>query len=153
MRFIISIFAFIGILVLSGCQSKLTGDTYSRNEARESAVVNFGVIESLRPVVIEGTKTPVGTLAGAAVGGVAGSSIGGGTGSTLAAIGGALAGGLAGSSIEENMTKVQGIEITVKEDRGITRAYVQEVDPNTQFRVGDRVRISTIRGTSRVALD
>jgi len=31
------------------------------------------------------------------------------------------------------------------------RAYVQEVEPNQVFRVGQRVRIMTVNGTSRIA--
>ncbi|RML87544.1 putative Lipoprotein SlyB, partial [Pseudomonas syringae pv. maculicola] len=45
-----------------------------------------GTIESLRPVKIEGTKTPIGGVAGAVVGGVGGSAIGGGRGSVVAAV-------------------------------------------------------------------
>ena len=73
-------------LALSGCASSLTGDTYSRDEARAVQTVRYGTIESLRPVQIEGTKTPIGTGAGAVVGGVAGSGIGGGRGSAVAAV-------------------------------------------------------------------
>ena len=55
--------------------------------------VEYGTIEQLRPVRIEGTKTPIGAGAGAAVGGIAGSSIHGGkTGQVMAVIG-AVAGG------------------------------------------------------------
>jgi len=52
-------------LALGGCASSLTGDTYSRDEARAVQTVRYGTIESLRPVKIEGTKTPIGTGAGA----------------------------------------------------------------------------------------
>src|SRR5690554_7193417 len=67
-------------LVLGGCASGLTGDTYSRDEARAPQTVRMGTVESVRLVQIEGTKTNIGTGAGAVVGGVAGSSIGGGRG-------------------------------------------------------------------------
>ena len=50
---------------LAGCASNLSGDSYSRSEARRAQQVEYGEIISLRPVQIEGTKTPVG--AGAAV--------------------------------------------------------------------------------------
>ncbi|MNO78586.1 Outer membrane lipoprotein pcp precursor [compost metagenome] len=100
---------------------------------------------------IEGTKTPIGSVAGAAVGGIGGSSIGQGKGSYVAAIIGAVAGGLIGSATEEGFTRTQGVEITVREDDGSTRAYVQEVDEGAVFRVGERVRILTVNGTSRVA--
>ena len=137
-------------LVLGGCASNLTGDTYSRAEARTVQTVRLGTIEALRPVKIEGTKTPIGTGTGAVVGGVAGSGVGGGRGSTVAAVIGAVAGGLLGAMTEEGLTRTQGVEITVREDDGSLRAYVQQVEENQIFRVGERVRIMTVNGTSRV---
>ena len=138
------------LLVLGGCQSRLTGDTYSRDEARAVQTVRMGTIESLRPVQIEGTKTPIGAGAGAVVGGIGGSTLGGGRGSTVLSVVGAVAGGLLGAAAEEGLTRTQGVEITVREDDGTLRAYVQEVEPNQVFRVGERVRIMTVNGTSRV---
>jgi outer membrane lipoprotein SlyB len=137
-------------LTLGGCTSNLTGDSYSRGEARSVQTVRLGTVESLRPVKIEGTKTPIGAGAGAVVGGVGGSAIGGGRGSVVAAVIGAVAGGLLGSATEEGLTRTQGVEITVREDDGSMRAYVQEVQENEIFRVGERVRIMTVNGTSRV---
>jgi len=139
------------LLALGGCQSSLTGDTYSRNEARAVQTVRMGTIESLRPVKIEGTKTPIGAGAGAVIGGVGGSGLGGGRGSAVMAVVGAVAGGLLGAAAEEGLTRTQGVEITVREDDGTMRAYVQEVEPNQVFRVGERVRIMTVNGTSRVS--
>ncbi|UVJ43006.1 glycine zipper 2TM domain-containing protein [Pseudomonas sp. LS1212] len=138
-------------LLLGGCASNLSGDSYSRDEARRVQTVRMGTIESLRPVKIEGTKTPIGSGAGAIVGGVAGSSVGDGRGSIVAAVIGAVAGGLIGSASEEGLTRTQGVEITVREDDGSMRAYVQQVQENEIFRVGERVRIMTVDGTSRVA--
>jgi outer membrane lipoprotein SlyB len=137
--------------LLTGCMSNLSGDSYSRDEARRVQTVRMGTIESLRPVKIEGSKTPIGAGAGAVVGGVAGSAIGGGRGSVITAVIGAVAGGLLGSATEEGMTRTQGVEITVREDDGSMRAYVQAVQENEIFRVGERVRIMTVDGTSRVA--
>ncbi len=137
-------------MLLSGCASSLTGDSYSRDDARKVQTIRMGTIESLRPVRIEGTKTPIGTGAGAVVGGIAGSTIGGGRGSAVAAVIGAVAGGLAGSAAEEGITRTQGVEITVREDDGAMRAYVQAVEPNQVFRVGQRVRIASVNGQSRV---
>ena len=138
-------------LALGGCASSLSGDTYSRDEARSVQTVRMGTIESLRPVRIEGTKTPIGAGAGAVVGGVAGSGVGSGRGSTVAAVIGAVAGGLLGAAAEEGLTRTQGVEITVREDDGTMRAYVQEVEENQIFRVGERVRILSVNGTSRVS--
>lgn len=137
-------------LTLGGCTSSLTGDSYSRDEARQVQTVRLGTIESLRPVKIEGSKTPIGAGAGAIVGGLGGSAIGGGRGSIVTAVIGAVAGGLLGSMTEEGLTRTQGVEITVREDDGSMRAYVQQVQENEIFRIGDRVRVMTVNGTSRV---
>ncbi|MDB6061197.1 MAG: rane protein [Verrucomicrobiaceae bacterium] len=138
-------------LTLGGCASSLKGDVYSREDARTPQIVRTGVIEALRPVQLEGTKTPIGAGAGAVVGGVAGSAVGGGKGSIVAAVIGAVAGGLLGAATEEGFTRTQAVEITVKEDGGPTRAYVQAVSEGEIFRIGDRVRVNILNGNSRVA--
>lgn len=144
--------AFVALsLTLGGCVSNLSGDSYSRDEVRKVQTVRLGTIEMLRPVKIEGTKTPIGAGAGAVVGGIGGSTVGGGRGAAVAAVIGAVAGGLLGAMTEEGLTRAQGVEITVREDDGTLRAYVQEVQENEVFRVGERVRIMTVDGTSRVA--
>lgn len=138
------------LLTLGGCASSLTGDTYSRDDARAPQIVRMGTVESVRLVKIEGTKTVLGPAAGAAIGGVAGNSVGGGSGRAIATIVGALAGGMAGAATEEGVTRTQGVEVTVTEDGGQTRAYVQEVQEGVDFVVGDRVRVMTVNGQSRV---
>jgi outer membrane lipoprotein SlyB len=142
--------SLVALALLGGCASSLTGDTYSRGEARAVQTVRMGTIEALRPVQIEGTKTPIGAGAGAVIGGIGGSTVGGGRGSAVMAVIGAVAGGRLGAAAEEGLTRTQGVEITVREDDGSMRAYVQEVEPNQIFRVGERVRIMTVNGTSRV---
>jgi len=136
---------------LAGCASSLSGDTYSRSEARSVQQVEYGVIEQLRPVNIEGTKTPVGTGAGALIGGLAGSSIGHDTTSNVMAVIGAVAGGLAGAAIEEGVTRTSGVEITVRLDNGRTIAIVQALSPNERFAVGERVRLIRSGQNARVA--
>ena len=126
---------------LAGCASNLSGESYSRSEARSVQQVEYGIIEQLRPVKIEGTKTPIGAGAGALVGGIAGSGVGSGRGSNVMAVIGALAGGMAGAAIEEGVTRTQGVEITIKMNKGGTIAIVQALAPNQRFAVGDRVRV------------
>ena len=139
----------ISLAVLAGCATSKSGDVYTRDQARREQNIRMGVVESVREVLMEGTKSPVGAVAGAAVGGVAGSTLGGGKGSTIAAVIGAVAGGLAGSAIEEGVTRKQAMEITIKMDNGQLIAIVQEGDP-LEFRPGDRVRIISSGGESRV---
>lgn len=135
--------------LLAGCASTQTGDVYTRQEAREEMIVEFGLVEDVRQVQIEGTASGVGTVSGAVVGGIAGSTVGGGRGSAIASVLGAVVGGAIGSSIEEDATKRVGVEITVRLESGGLRAYVQEATEE-QFLVGERVRIVRNRGTVRV---
>ncbi len=137
-------------IVLAGCMSNLGGDVYSREDARQVQYVQVGTIMSLRPVKIEGTKTPVGSIAGAAIGGLAGSGMGGGKGTYVAAIIGAVGGGLLGAYGEELLTRSNGVEIVYRLDNGETRAIVQQVQENEIFRVNDRIRIMTVNGQNRV---
>lgn len=140
--------AIVATLALSGCASGLGSADYERSQARTVQEVQTGVVVGVRTVKIEGTKTPVGTLAGAAVGGVAGSEVGGGKGQVVGAVLGAVLGGVAGSAVEEKVTSQTGLEITVRLDSGRAIAITQGADQ--QFRVGDRVRVLSGGGTTRV---
>jgi len=141
------IVALLSILTVA-CASSNSGSVYKRDDARKVQTVRTGVVESVRTVKLEGTKSPVGTIAGGAVGGIAGSSVGGGRGSAIAAVIGAVVGGLAGSAAEEGITRKDGLEITVKLDGGSMIAIVQEADE--AFSPGDKVRIVENSETSRV---
>ena len=136
------------VSVLAGCATSNSGGVYSRDEAKRVQTVKTGTVESVRSVKLEGTKSPVGTIAGGAVGGIAGSTIGHGNGSTIGAVIGAVAGGLAGSALEEVATRKDALEITIKLDGGGLVAIVQEADE--QFKAGDRVRIVENGSASRV---
>jgi len=138
-------------LTIVGCASEQTGTTYSRGDVGRIQEVAFGVVEYVRAVHIEGTKTPIGTAAGAVIGGLAGSTVGHDTTSSIAAVAGAIAGGLAGSAAEEGLTRADGVEVAVRMESGEIISVVQAVDPKVQFKVGDKVRVLTINGVTRVA--
>jgi len=135
-------------LLLAGCPAGLGGSDYSRAQARTVQEVQMGVVESVREVTLEGTKSPIGAGAGAVVGGVAGSTVGGGRGSVVGATVGAVLGGVGGAAAEEAVTRQKGIEVTVKLDSGRMIAVTQAADQ--EFRVGDRVRVLTGGGVTRV---
>ncbi|MGD8309095.1 MAG: glycine zipper 2TM domain-containing protein [Chromatiales bacterium] len=141
-----------GVLAVSigGCASSMSGSAYPRSQARTVQDVQMGYVESVREVRIEGTKSGVGTIGGAALGGIAGSKIGSGTrANTAGAIGGAVVGGLAGAAAEEGITRRTGLEITVRLDSGRVIAVTQAADQ--PFYPGDRVRVITgPDGTARV---
>ena len=149
MRIIQILVATLLTLLLGACASSNSGSVYSRDDARKTQTVRTGVVESVRQVKLEGTKSPIGTVAGAAVGGIAGSSIGEGKGSSIGAVIGAVVGGLAGSAAEEMMKRKDALEITVKLDGGGLTAVVQEADE--QFKAGDKVRLIESGGNTRVS--
>jgi outer membrane lipoprotein SlyB len=135
---------------LGACATSNSGDVYSREDARKVQTVRMGVVEGIRQVKLEGTKSPVGTIAGAAVGGIAGSTVGGNDKvSAIAAVIGAVAGAVAGAAIEEGITREDGIEITVKLDNGTLIAIVQEA--TDKFTPGERVRLIESNGNTRVS--
>lgn len=139
----------VSLALLGGCASGVGGKDYSRDQTRAVQQVQMGIVESVREVNIEGTKTPIGAGAGAVVGGVAGSTVGGGRGSIVGAALGAVLGGLGGAATEEAVTRQKGVEITVRLDSGRMLAITQAADE--QFNVGDRVRILSGTGATRVS--
>ncbi len=138
-----------GFLV-AGCASPgLGGGNYNRAQVRGEQTVRFGVVESVRDVVIDARDTGTGTLAGAAIGGVAGSTLGGGhRANAVGAIAGAVVGGIVGSAVEKNANDRRGVEVTIRIEGGKVIAVTQEKDE--EFRVGDRVRILSGQGATRV---
>jgi len=136
---------------ISGCLSSLSGDSYSRDEARTVHQVEYATIEGLRPVVIEGTKTPIGVILGGAMGGIGGSAVGRGRGQAAATVLGAAVGAMAGATAEEMGTRSQGDEITLRREDGQVISLIQERSPRISFKVGDRVRMLRSNGIIRVA--
>lgn len=139
------------LAMLAGCaQPGLGGGNYTRGQVRGEQMVRFGLVESVRDVVIDARDTGTGTLAGAAIGGVAGSTVGGGSrANAVGAIAGAVMGGIIGNAVEKSGNDRKGVEVTVRLENGNVIAVTQEKDED--FRVGDRVRILSGQGTTRVS--
>ena len=139
----------IGALLLGGCAYPNAGSRdYRGYEVRGEQSVRFGVVESVRDVRINPRETGVGTAGGATLGAIAGSNVGGGNGQIAGAIGGAILGGIIGQNVEKSANERAGVELTVLLDSGKYIAVVQE--PDESFRAGDRVRILSGRGATRV---
>src|SRR3989344_4188967 len=145
----LTVFVLALAVTLGGCISSRSGEVYSRDQARHMQDVQTGVVEHVREITIEGTQSGIGAVAGGAVGGIGGSEIGHGKGSSAGAVVGAGLGGVAGGALEEATTRKKGYEITVKLDTGRTIAIAQEADE--EFKLGERVRIVTGDGVSRVS--
>ena len=137
-------------LLLSGCATSQSANSYSQAQAQHEMNVRMGMVESVRPITIEGNQSGAGTAVGGVIGGIAGSNVGGGDrGSAVGTILGVVGGAVAGHAIEENVSKKAGLEITIKFDNGSTSAIVQEADE--QFHAGDRVRVLSGGGKTRVS--
>ena len=145
----LTIFVLALAVTLGGCISSRSGEAYSRDQARHMQDVQMGTVEHVREITIEGTQSGIGGAAGGVVGGIGGSEIGHGKGSSAGAVVWAVLGGVAGGAIEEATTRKKGYEITVKLDTGRTIAIAQEADE--EFKLGERVRIVTGDGVSRVS--
>ena len=141
----------LALAVITGCaQPGLGSGNYTRGQVRGEQAVRFGSVESVRDVVIDARDTGTGTLAGAAIGGVAGSTVGGGSrANAVGAIAGAVVGGIIGNAVEKNSNDRKGVEVTVRLENGNVIAVTQEKDED--LRVGDRVRILSGQGTTRVS--
>jgi outer membrane lipoprotein SlyB len=140
--------AALSALVLGGCAYRGTSADYRGYEVRGEQSVRFGVVETVREVRIQPRETGVGSASGAVLGGIAGSHVGRGSGQVAGAIGGAILGGIIGQDIERSGNERRGVEVTVLLDSGRHIAVVQEADE--PFRAGDRVRILSSRGMTRV---
>ena len=134
-------------IVLGACAYPAGSGDYRYYQRGEQSV-RFGVVESVRDIRLGGPDTGVGGAGGAALGMVAGSNVGGGSGQVAGAIGGAILGGIIGHNIERSANERPGVEVTVQLDSGRYLAVVQEADE--QFRAGDRVRVLSGRGSTRV---
>lgn len=147
-----NVLIFSSVVLLSSCaQDTLTGDVVSRSEAGQAQNVQRGRITSIRPIKIEGGNTG-GTVVGGLAGGLLGSSIGSGRASnTAGALGGALLGSAAGSRAQQAVASRNGVEIVVRLDQGGSVAVVQEVSPRESFSQGDRVKVLSGGGRTRVS--
>lgn len=146
------LFCFFACLYLAACANKLTGDVYSRDDARQQMDVSYGTVVSVRPVVIEGNREGfLGQAGGAIIGGIAGNALGGGNGRSLTTAAGAIGGAVAGSAIQEKASRAQALEIVVRRDNGEEVQITQEVKSLDEFYNGQRVRLSVGGGNTRVA--
>ena len=144
--------ALLASALLAGCAAPgMGGGDYNRRQVRGEMNVRLGVVETVRDVSIDarGAETGTGTLVGAGLGGIAGSTVGGGNRANAAgAIAGAVVGGLIGHAVEKGNNDRRGVEVTVRLEGGKLIAVTQEKDE--EFRVGDKVRVLSGQGTTRV---
>lgn len=145
----IALISLVSVLGLTGCAAPIAGNnSYQSYESGVAQNVQYGMVESVRPVWLDKGSSGVGVGAGALLGGIAGSTIGHGWGSAAAGLAGAVAGGIAGQAVERNNAQTQGIEITVRLQNGGIIAVTQPADE--QFYPRERVRLLTANGKTRI---
>ncbi|MHC4258568.1 MAG: outer membrane lipoprotein [Planctomycetota bacterium] len=146
-----SVILILLCVAIVGCSStsSYSSNTISRSQAGRTQTVQDGEVLYVRPVTIEGSKSPVGAIAGGVLGYAVGNSIGGGRGNKMARAAGTVGGAAAGSAVQTNVTQEQALEITVRMDSGEIISIVQSADE--RFDDGDRVRVlQRPDGTARV---
>ena len=140
----------VSLLAMQGCAWRDYSDsTYADGETQRAHSITMATVVSVRTITIERGVTGAGAAAGGSVGGIFGNRIGKGNGPIAGAVVGAVAGGLAGQAIEGELAKTKGLEISLRLDDGQMIAVVQGV--NETFKAGDRVRVLTAEGKSRVS--
>ncbi len=140
--------AIVAFTVCGCALPSLSGDVYSRRDAKRAYHVEYGEVIDVRSVYIEGEATGFGTFGGYIIGYEAGKEISDKSG-LLAAAGG-VAGAVAGRIVEKSLTGEPGLEITVELDQHDIIMVVQADD--VPFQVGDDVRVlfAGDRGEARV---
>lgn len=114
--------------------------------------LDLGTVVGVRSVALEGQKTNLGTIGGAAVGGAAASpGRDRNAGKLIAQAGAAVVGAVAGQAVEEVATREDAQEITIRLDSGRTVMITQE-SSNGLFRQGDRVQVAHGPGSALVRI-
>ena len=135
-------------LLLAGCAGS-PESVGSRSADKPREVVQLGVIEAVTPIELDNSS-----YAGANVGGVFG-QVGGASGGGRGGAVGSILGGVLGSTLghQAGIATQPGLEIWVKLDESGKSAYVMQPGKPDAFRVGDRVRVVSKKGETRVELD
>lgn len=107
--------------------------------AAPAACRDCGTVDSVREVSTKGEGSGLGAIGGAVLGGVLGNQVGNGKGRDAATVVGAIGGAVAGHHIEKNVRSEKQYQVSVRFDDGTFRTYTLT---NTQWRAGDRVRLS-----------
>lgn len=136
--------------LLQGCAYRSHAENvYADTETLRAHSITMATVTAVRGVTIERAPTGTGGAAGANVGMALGSFAAKGQGSFVGSVLGSVAGDLAGQAIESRMARLPGLEISLRLDDGQQISLVQSADE--AFRKGDRVRVLSAEGRSRVS--
>ncbi len=126
------LYALGAALLLAGCAA-------SPPAYQAPAKVNFGVIESIKPIKLDASSQGGGNT-GQIFGQVGGGSIGVGRGAVFGMVLGGVIGGTAGR--EAGIASKPGLEIWVKLENIEQSVYAMQPGTPDSFKVGQRVRVT-----------
>lgn len=133
---------------LTGCTLPSSSRVVSRRQVGQMQRIEYGTVQKVSNVVVEGERGQIGMYGGGLTGAAAGGAAGQGVGRDLARAGGAVVGAVAGQAVEEAVTRKSALEMTIKLENGSLVVVTQEAPP--LFAVGDRVGVASGPGGSRV---
>lgn len=136
--------------LLAGCTFPSSGRVVSRNQAGQMRRLDYGTVEKVSPVILEGQRGPIGLYGGGAAGAAGAGVVGHGVGTDLAQVGGGIVGAVAGQAVEEAVTRKDAQEMVIKLDNGSMVVITQAGSP--LFAVGERVAIANGPGGAQVML-
>ena len=142
----------VALVGLAGCNFPSSKPIVPANQAGVMHTLDLGTVVAVRSVTLEGNKSNLGTIGGAAVGGAAASpGRDRNTGKLIAQASAAVVGAVAGQTVEEVATREDAQEITIRLDSGRTVMITQE-SRNGLFREGDRVQVAHGAGSAIVRI-
>lgn len=133
---------------LMGCTFPSSGRVVSRHDAGQMRRLEYGTVQKVSPVVIEGQRGQIGLYGGGLTGAAAGGGVGRGVGQDLARAGGAVVGAVGGQAIEEAVTRKDAMEMFIKLDGGSVVVITQA--GSSTFAVGERVAVANGPGGAQV---
>ncbi|GAB5560974.1 MAG: glycine zipper 2TM domain-containing protein [Synoicihabitans sp.] len=144
-----------GVAVLlvfgTGCTMPSSEPLIPQAQVGVAATLKQGTVVSVQPVKIEGNKTNLGTMSGAAIGGAGATGGRYDTTGIIAGAVGAAAGAIVGQAVEEVATREDGQRIMLRMDNGDMIEVVQSAEDG-YFQEGDRVDVAVGAGNTRVSL-
>lgn len=142
---------FIVTLLLAACASDQRGIIGGGPADAPKEIVKRGVVESVTPIELDASSN-AGANVGGVFGQVGGAGTGGGRGSTVGIILGGVVGGTLGQ--QAGIATKPGLEIWVKLDGEEDKStFVMQPGQPDAFKVGDRVRVVSKKGETRVELE
>lgn len=127
---------FISLLLMA-CSSNQE-QSYQANTIQN---VMVGTVESVEIVKVDGKSSWIGATSGSIAGGLLGTTLGNGWGRLATSIAGSVAGSLAGSGVERELTRGEGLKMSVRKENGSSFSVVFVPEQGQVFKVGDKVRV------------